>query len=306
MKRIAMIFTILMVLAGIAAAAPLQRNTVAGNANWVFHFDSSNFWRTDMGSRILESMPEEAHRRLDGVADFLGTDPVNDIYGVTLYGPDENPENATAVIKGDFDRDRILGLLRKDSEYKEYTYDGQSIHRWQSPHDNIMRYGTFAASDTIIISQSRSTVERALDVFNEKQPSIAQDSRFDVLAEAPEDAFMVTCIHGLASVATDHGRAAILKNVESLFQYAVETNGVLNVAANMQAKDAQSAQQMAQVLRGMISMVMLNPDMAELGVILRAVNIDVEADKLYMDFSYSSHGLFDILKEHAPDNIDIR
>lgn len=292
MKRMLLILCVVTAsVCSLAGAAPLDTQLVSADANWLFHFNARGFWDTQLGTLAIDSMDERVHRRLDGMAALLGTDPVSDIFGVTLYGKDADQANAVAVISGRFDREKLLSLLRMKENYQEFEHDDHVIYKWDQHH------GVFAAEDTIILSQSRSALETALEVFLRKEPNITDKDKFSIVRQAPDGAVVTAYMQGLSQVARDHGRAAILRNTDSLFMYASEQAGMLNVSAMAQSKDIESAGQMVQVVRGMLALAMLNPDMADLGKMLSHVDIQVDGRMLFLDFSYDSAELFEIFQD---------
>ena len=280
-------------------AASLPETAVSDGTNWIFHLNPSRFWQANAGDRILEEMPDEARSNLKELEKFFGSEPLNALDGITLFGPDENEENAAVVLQGDFDRERILNLVHLAEKHSTEEYGDRTIHKWESKSDGEMRYGVFAANDTIILSRAKPPLTNALDVFDGEAPSIARGELSNLIGEVPEDAFMVSGVRGISRLATDHGRAALLKNVESLSTYAAERNCVLKLAGRLRASDGQAAERMAHTVRGIISLALLNPDVAEsdLVPILEAIVVKTEGRELLLALDYPSDEFFAIIQK---------
>ncbi len=282
----------------------LEKSFVSGTAEWVHHFDVQAFWRTDIGIRIREEMPKEG---LDNLAEFLGSDLFDDFETVTLYGTGGDPSEGVVVIRGHFDRARLLQLLEADREHGTYVHNEHTVHSWVDRSDGWShgktQYGAFAAEGAIFISRSRSALELGLDVFDGEAPDIRRDERFAGLADIPAEAFSITCIRRVGDIAAEHGQAVWLKNVESFCGYAAEQEGMLKVAGRIRAVNEDKATHMQQVLQGMISIAMLHLDQSDVDwrPLLQSVDIKRDGSDLNIDLKYPSGQLLERIRKHREE-----
>ena len=60
-----------------------------------------------------------------------GGDKMTDIRDITVYGTGQDRSNAVAVVEGKFDTQKLLSLIRLNSQYQEIPYKGSTLHRWR-------------------------------------------------------------------------------------------------------------------------------------------------------------------------------
>ncbi len=297
--------TILLVLtlAAAATAAPLNQHHIPANAKWLVHVDYEAFGASEIGALLRQEITADCQKKIDQITAVFGTDPTQDLYGVTLYGPDAEEDNAVALIYAKYDKEKLLALLRANEEYAESDHKGQTLYHWFDPHHKRRQVGAFADETMIVISRNPRAVAGVLDLLKKPALSIAhrQGNVLANLSEAPQGAWVVAAADGLRELAGKQGRAAISQNSKLLAVILSETDGAVTLNLDLVAETAEDAVKIEQVVRGIQAFLMLgskNPKSppAEL---IQAVTIQRIDNQLTLRLQYPSVKLFELMKAHC-------
>jgi len=238
---------------------------------------------------------------------LFGTDLTQDVYGVTLYGPDANEIHAAALIYVKYDKEKLLALLGMNEKYAESEYQEQTIYHWFDENQSRDQVGAFAAEELIIISQSKDTVTAMLDLLKDPSRSIdqAQDNVLSGLTETPEKAIMIAAADGLSELTEDEGHAAILKNSKLMAVVIGENDGNMKLKIDLIAENVEAATKIEQVVLGIQAFMTLsqkeNPDAL---LLIQATTLQRNENQLALTLQYPSVKLFEMVKEHQ--NIEIQ
>ena len=104
----------LMIFAFPAVAEKLNSKQIPASAQWVIHMDFDGFKTSEMGKFAMKQMDEHAGA-IDALSAMLKFDPRMDLADVTAFGhvDAEHPdENGVALIRGKFDQEHLLTLLK--------------------------------------------------------------------------------------------------------------------------------------------------------------------------------------------------
>ena len=298
---------LLVIIAASATAAPINQKQIASSANWVFHLDQQQFLKSEIGSLTMQEIKEQgADEKLNALRELFGSNPLEDIYSVTIYGPDSNEVNAVALIHGKFDKSKLLSLLAFNETYTKDKYRTYTTHQWTDDKHGKPQVGVFASDNLIILSQSGKSVELALDVLDSKAENITTTDKLLPLETMPEETIIVAAAQGIGELAGDNAEAAILKNTNMLAFIVGEKEGNFKISLNLQAKTAELATQIQLAAQGFMAFASLKANEIEgVAPLLNAVKIQTNEDNVIsIDFSYPSKQLFELIKSHT-DNIDI-
>lgn len=166
-------------MAGAAGAAPFNPADVPAEVKWFAHVDVDQFKTTQVGKAVLEQLTtEEANRKFAALQAVLGFDPRGkDLFGLTVCGVGGR---SAAIVRGRFDTERLVTLLKANDGYQEMTQEGYAIHSWidegkakkQGP-DKARMYGAFHASGAAVLSEQLDTVAHVLSVMDGKKAATA-------------------------------------------------------------------------------------------------------------------------------------
>lgn len=294
---------------GAVFAAPLDMNLVPADAQWVFHVDFDAFRLTQIGQLVLEDVAAQRQKQIDALAEMLGSDLTTDIANVTLFGADGEEENAVALLRGKFDREKLLTLLALNETYATSDYREYTIHKWVDEHKKKNQVGAFAADDVIVISQSEKAVTGFLDVYSGAAGSLEQNKGAigAALQGLPANAFVAAAADKLADLAQGKGRAAILRNSRFAAFIADETSGSLKLHLNLETESPDVARQVEQIIYGMFALGRLHESRhPQLGPLMEACTMERIENALVIEFTYPSAELFDLMKSHHDYDADIK
>ncbi|MBP8606200.1 MAG: hypothetical protein KBI46_10235 [Phycisphaerae bacterium] len=286
-------------LSGYAAAAPLNKAHISGDALWLVHLDLNAFKSSQFGRLALGEITQRQQQKIDALTQLLGTDLTRDIDAVTLYGPDATQENAVALLYGRFDRNKLLTLLKLNDAYAESTYKNHLLYHWKDDKKQTAQVGAFWTDNCIVISQTESAVGTALDVLAGQAGSLAANphSVLYELTNAPAGTILLTAAQSLTELTRNNPHAAILQNSSIMAVVAGESSGIMKLQIRLDAASAEAAGQIETIVRGIMAFGLLQQDKnPKLAPLMNAVTLTRQDNRLELVFQYSSAELFEMAK----------
>jgi hypothetical protein len=298
-------------VSGLSAAAPLNKNHISANAKWIFHVDFDAFRTTQIGQLVQKDIQQEWQPKIDALNQLFGSDLTRDIYSMTLFGSQAGEENASVLIDGKFNKEKLTALLALNNSYKKSDYNGSTLHYWVDDRDKKNRVGAFAQDNLIVISQSQTEVTSALDILSGKTQSLAKQQAGPLwaLTEVPQNTFMMAAAVELSQLTQDDKNAAILQNSKLLAFVGAENQDNVSLRLRLETQGVETAQQVETALRGILALVTLSQkDKPDLAALAGACTITRDQSTLNIQFVYPSQALMNILKgfarQHPPKQTD--
>lgn len=272
-------------------ATNLQKSIIPAEASWVIHFDLEKFAATQIGNHLLN---EEGVLGLGKKnAEFkkkYKIDLLEDIDGITVFGFGKGEKNIVACLQGNFDRDHLLGLLGAEESHKEIPYGKYTIHSWDGDE-----CGAFASENLALMGPSQDAIKLALDVIAGKKANIASSPMNDYIKEIPSNAFLAALAKDISSLAKGKSKVFIIKKTESAMFSLAEIKENFNIRLNFTVKTLEDAQNMENVLRGLISLANMQLEEMKTGFkVPEDIVIVRKGKKVYMEMNYPSKALLDI------------
>jgi hypothetical protein len=294
------LFKILLILqlAVSAWAGPLDSGDVSSSARWVIHLDGEALWASDLGAQLMGiAHAPELQAKLGAIKMLFGTDLTQDIHSITLYGPDGNDTQAVALVKGRMDRQKLVSLAVLTPRYEKMTAGESVIHRWGDGGDKKTQYMGFSSDDKLVMSQSRSVVEKALDVLAGKADSVQGTARFKSLKRAPDKAFVVMCAEDLSAMTRGKANAAMLQRSSVLAVIVGETDGFFDARLRLETESREAAGQIETMGRGILAMMQFQEDkFAELKPLLAGCSLESRDKRVEFTFRYPLDKLMLMIK----------
>ena len=292
-----------------AFAAPLQKSEVSPTANWVAHIDLEAFRGSSIGKLVLAELRNQGlEQKLQDFSNIFSFNPLQDIRDVTLYGKGQDRSNAVVVVDGQFDTQKLLSLLRLNSQYQEIPYKGSTLYRWQQeqkpgqqpPADQAadqMMYGCVCEGNRIVVGTGLEAVQRAVDTLK-GQATGASTGLLNQIPQGQGKVFAQVVAAGVGDIVGENPQAAMLKQTDSLALTIGETTDKVFGQLSLQGQTAEVAANTTKLLQGLIAMVQLSageqPQLAEL---TRSLTIS-QADKTtQVRFEAPTQTLFQFLKD---------
>lgn len=247
-----MALAVVLMLAGLAQAGPLDTKQISADAKWAAHLDvdalvASNMFKKVQAQAIKDHPQLEAQLR--AFRNLFRFDPLTDLHGITVYGAQLKKETGVAVIHAKVDQKLLLDLVKANPSYQGGTYGKYELHAWKdhAKHQNA----AFFKPDVIVFGASTDELKAAIDVLEGTKPSLAGDSG----ALLPGLIFYARARDlGEASL---HCKSPLSKQVDSAVLMLGENKGEMGLRVSLTAKDAETAKHMKAVADGALSLATL-------------------------------------------------
>jgi len=273
-------------------AATLQKSIIPAEASWVIHFDLEKFAATEIGNLLLEK--EDAlglGKKNSQFKKKYQIDLKEDIDGITIFGIGKGEENIVACLQGNLNRDYLLELLGAEESHKEIPHGKYTIHNWDGDE-----FGTFVSESLALMGPNEEAIKLTLDVIAGKKANIASSPMNDYIKEIPSNAFFAAMAKDISSLAKGKAKVFIIKKTESAMFTLAEIKENFNIRLNFTVKTLEDAQNMENVLRGLISLANMQLGEMKAGFkVPEDIVIATKGKKVFMEMNYPSKALLDIV-----------
>jgi hypothetical protein len=273
------------------ATANLQKSIIPADASWVIHFDLQKFAATQIGNHLIHEQDALGlGKKNSQFKKKYQIDLLEDIDGLTVFGLGKGEENIVACLQGNLNRDYLLELLGAEESHKEIPYGQHIIHNWDGDE-----YGAFASDKLALIGPNLDTVKLTLDVISGKKPNIGTSPMNDYIKEIPSNAFMAALATDISSLAEGGSKVFVIKKTESAMFSLAEIEENFNMRLNFTVKTLEDAQNMENVLRGLISLANMQLEEMKTGFkVPDDIVIATKGKKVFVEMSYPAKALLDI------------
>lgn len=254
MLRIATIATCLCACLGANAAVELDR--IPAEHRWVLHLDLQRALQGELGAWADEVLTNETTAaRIRLLEAVTGIDPRRDLRTITISGIDNQQDRAVALIVGDFDPERIRTLAAAAEGHQTFRHHDHVIHHWlDAKHEPPKpQYGTLIDTDLLVIAGDRSVLTRTIDAIDGRVESLDGDPEFAELARG-DAAVVLGAATDLDAWRELKPRAAMLREVDRLHLTLDQVDGALRLQLAITAKQEPKAQQLLQVVQGLLAL----------------------------------------------------
>lgn len=299
MKKAILIFSILALALALGLlgapedkAASLQMSAVPPDVQWALHIDMQRLASSTMFKGLLEENgPAKMKGKADGFLGKLKIDPMKDLKGITVFGRGKKDEDAVVALKGKFDKAHLLGLIKAKEAHKEIPYGKYAIYSWDGDD-----FGTFAADDLILLSESEEAIKAALDTLEKsRQDIVSFPFLARVMKESP-NAILAVAVNSFSDLVREKGKPVILSKIRQGGGSISESGENVNLKVSIAAESAQVAKDVEQAIRGLIAMASLQLVDAEAQAFAQSIKIDVDGENVRIDASYPAKKLMDLAR----------
>ncbi|MBN1674271.1 MAG: hypothetical protein JXR37_24695 [Kiritimatiellae bacterium] len=310
MKGLVSALVLTVLTAGSLFGGPFRQERVAAEAQWVVHADVERFGGSQIGAFILKQLSTaEANNKFAAFQAIFNFDPRSDLQALTLYGQDNLPQHGVALIRGNFDADRLVTLVRAKDTYEEIGYGEHVIHSWLEKKDEEPQqkrrgrgyegpsFGCMHADGTLVMSGDLDTAKAALDVLDGKRPNLTAAERFGGLPGGKEPCFFVA-VANLGQMPQLNAKTAIVQKTDKLALSVCEANGRLDARLVLTARDADTALQIQKLVDGMTALALLAAEQTPaLARLAGAVRTELQGDAVLVCVDYPVQDLVAALEE---------
>ncbi len=244
--------------------------SLPSDTKFVLQLDLEAFRSSAFGGKIFSMVKEKAMEEIgknssggegpdmNKIVDMLGFDPFTEIQSVTLAASEfENPEKSlVAIVSMRKTTGNLDGLMLSLPGYSTKDHRGYQIHS-ASPDSDTRVYGATHTAKSgmkcLVLSPNEDTIISLLDQMDGKSHSA--DQKGYAFSPSP-NAMLSLHVSDIPTEHTDKGpQANIAKLLENLNFKVSEAAGKIDVALALTANNEKQAEQLQQMLQGLIAMV---------------------------------------------------
>lgn len=308
-KSLIFIGTILAGLPAVAGAG-ISASELPATSTWYFHADFDEMRGSAAGRELYQWLDREV---FDEIRAEVGIDPDEEADRITAFGVGDS--GAVVVLQGKVSQsteDKLLALMasgrkldKLGSQRKSYYYfvgdddtesidDGDAKRYVDSVGDGV--YVSFALDDKIVVTSTPEQMESLLSNNGRLPPARKPSGTLFVLTA--EKSLMQA---GLKPEEFDHKGnwdSNILRNAEQLAITIADVAGKVSVEAQLVAKEAEMAESLASIARGLISLQVFNDNLdPELASLLQGTRVDVDDTRLSISIALDPALLLSVLDD---------
>jgi hypothetical protein len=259
LRRLVPCLTLIALSSSLALAGSVPFG-VHADAKWFAHVDLDALKQTTVGAKMMDHLQQgQADNKLAALSSVFNFDPRSDLNDLVLYGFG-NDRDGAVVVRGKFDPERLVTLVKAGEDYAGETYEGHQLHSWTDPKKcgtHKRAHGVVHAPDIIVFADDLSVLKKAVDVLDRRAPIMIDTARFPGLNDSPRGGFIFAAAN-MAEMIGLTPQAQTFKAVESGVMTIGEADGLIYADLVLEAANADAATMMKRVLDGMAGLALLN------------------------------------------------
>lgn len=239
-----------------ALATDLDKSLIPASTPFLVHVDVRGILGSTLGKAAREQAGEELDGDLDELRDELGIDPFEDIYSVTLFSATGDTDGGAVLVRASAAIDGALERLKQMDEYEEVQVGGTSLHTIDG--EVFIKVGKRGDERIVVASDSAEEVVATLAVLRGDARSLA-DERTPALKGKPRPgAFVFVEVGEAMKELTGHIPNSKLAGLAKHLVFQIgESRGRIFVEAAVDTDDGQAAENLGNVLNGLLSLARL-------------------------------------------------
>ncbi len=243
-------------------AGPLSKAQIPATAKWVMHVDIDRLAGSQTCA-VLTNNPATGRAFMNALARYrslLGVDPLRDLRQVTLYGEDVTGNRGVALISGRLKADTITRSLSAYPQYRSAPWGSWTLHKWRDRSSGQEMNACLYSSSLLVIGSDESGVAGALNVLGGVKPNAIKGGSRLVFPQPREGVFFTATSRGFEGAEQDPLKAMILRNTDSATLQIGEKAGKVDAGLLLNAVSPEAAQQIEQILNGLVLTAALSGD----------------------------------------------
>ena len=264
---------VVLALAGLAQAGPLEYKQISADAKWAAHLDVDAL----MASNILKKIRAQATKdqpqleaQLRAVCNLFRFNPETDLHGITIYGTQLKKNTGVAIIHAKIDQKLLLDMVKANPSYQTSAYGKYELHTWKDA--TKQQNAAFFKADVLVCGASADELKAALDVLDGTKSGLTGET-----GSLPPGLILFARARDL-SEADLHPESPLSKQVDSAVLMVGENKGELGLHVSLTVKDATIAKHIKAVADGALSLATLakidDPDALKLIGAVKATQSD--------------------------------
>lgn len=257
-----MIFVAVLVVSAPLRAGELEPAKIPASAQWLMHADLDAMRDSWTGKAVFSRLEADHGAQMRAFRRMFGLHPLDDLGGVTLFG-DGKPEQAVALLSGNFDREHLEDVVAAADGYARADHGEFTIHSWNDA--GVRQHAAFAEEGLLVFSRQERALRQSLDTMG-PDPAAPRDSVFAAAEGRP----LLDARARLSAIDLPGDEARVLRMIRTLRLSAAENAGRFSIAMTAEAENREASDQMRRIMDGAIALAQVGDPRLE--------GLDLQAD----------------------------
>ena len=267
-------------------------------ARWYAHVDLVEMRTSDAGRQLYDWLDDEV---FDDLREEIGFDADQEVDTITALATADG--GTVVLIEGEFSEqttDRLIAIAAAAGDFSVQKHAGLDYYQIEDDepgsHDKSfddVAYMSVALKNKLLVTASQEQMQQLLS--NDGQISGDYDGDGALLVLRGKQSFVQA---GMQTGSFDElgWDSSILRNTEQLALLVEDAAGMLAVRAELIANEAEMANSLASVVRGLISLQAFSDDMdPELSQMLNNTDVDVDGATLRVTVTLDPAVLIEVI-----------
>ena len=304
MSKTNAVIGLLLAVAAVVTAEPLQRGHVVSDPAWVVHLDCDALRQTTIGHQLLTELDRPVvQKKFEAIQAIFGLDPRKDLRGITVYSATKGEPDVVVLAYADFSMERLVGMVQTNKGYEVSTHSGYQIHSWIDERKRTKDgeparvFSAIHTNKILILGQQVIRVGEALDVMDANQPSLVTSKKLPQLGGGNG-----TFLSGAAravELPNENFAAAVLKQIRLVWLNAREAEGRTELKLALELSDAETAKHVSDVGRGLVAVLALQTDKPDAVKLSQAFTIEQVDTGVGVKMSLPATNLVQMIKDRS-------
>ncbi|MGQ9661116.1 MAG: hypothetical protein ACUVWX_02115 [Kiritimatiellia bacterium] len=281
-------------------SAPVNSQDIDAEADWILHVDMEKLRTSDVGSFLLKRMETtRAADQLRALQAVLNFDPRKDLDSVTAYGGGsaKRRHDGILLVRGRFDWERLLTLLRASDGYESRQSGERTLHGWIDAKAKARAlaggevpkktYGCIYNEQLLVLAGSQENVERAIGVLERRLPSLRGSSTGEKLTNLSADVLLVYVAKPQKTSLSPDTPLTVLNAANEITFCLSENGGFLKGNLVLATAAAEEANAVKMIVEGMLALAILKADKDPLAAgFAKHFSVSLDGARLRGELSY--------------------
>lgn len=281
-------------IAPVAAFSALRAGDLPEASKWYFHADLTEMRTTEAGKHLYGWLQEEV---FEDIREDAGVDLHEEADLLTAFATED--DGLVVIIEGNISQeteDKLVALGAASGSLDRLSAGGDAFYHVKDDDsvdiegDDITididsfddgAFFSFAVDDKLIVTSTRGKMEQLLDNNGEVRGVRSEKGQLFVISA--ERNLMQA---GANTADFDGWDSNILRNAEQAALLVADKAGQIAIEAQLITTEAEMAESLASIARGLISLQVFNEDLdPEIVGFLQSTDVDVKDNKLTISVS---------------------
>jgi hypothetical protein len=291
-----------------AMAGPLQKENVARDAKWVVHLDFEAFRETAIGKHVMTRILQPKIDENGWVKKANLSLDLTNIGSITAYGPDyqRNGEgvlllNTSADVKKDLDTLVGMAEVSGDGEKKAKMLTQSPVPIYQFMGDLLVAP---LRGGTVVAAKSREQLDRAREILEGKQESLAKTEAFKAFGEVKDSFFFFGLAQGFNEQVDIPPQAQVLRETDGGRLVVGEKGENVFLQMTLRGKTEESTTKIQQVLQGIVALISMTQQNNEAAELASAAKISAEGRNVGVSLKFPTSKVIERANRHVKIEVE--